>query len=85
MGHGGRILYDNSLEERLKLLESASLPKLRASIFGYLFCLNLTNIVVNRRRGSFLISFYSLDFPLINGNSTVCGSVDSRRRTSSCI
>lgn len=35
LGHGGRIQYDNTLEERLKLLESASLPKLRASIFGY--------------------------------------------------
>jgi V-type H+-transporting ATPase subunit E len=37
LGHGGKIEMDNTLEERLTLLESASLPKLRASIFGYLF------------------------------------------------
>jgi V-type H+-transporting ATPase subunit E len=36
LGHGGRIEFDNTLEERLKLLESASLPKIRASIFAYL-------------------------------------------------
>jgi vacuolar-type H+-ATPase subunit E/Vma4 len=34
LGHGGKIEYDNTLEERLKLLESAALPKIRASIFG---------------------------------------------------
>jgi V-type H+-transporting ATPase subunit E len=35
LGHGGKIEFDNTLEERLKLLESQSLPKIRASIFGY--------------------------------------------------
>jgi V-type H+-transporting ATPase subunit E len=35
LGHGGKIEYDNTLEERLKLLETAALPKIRASIFGY--------------------------------------------------
>ena len=35
LGHGGKIECDNTLEERLKLLESQSLPKIRASIFGY--------------------------------------------------
>jgi len=34
LGLGGKIEYDNTLEERLKLLESSSLPKMRASIFG---------------------------------------------------
>jgi len=34
LGHGGKIEYDDTLEERLKLLESAALPKIRASIFG---------------------------------------------------
>jgi len=34
LGNGGKIELDNTLEERLTLLESASLPKLRASIFG---------------------------------------------------
>ena len=34
LGHGGKIEYDNTLEERLKLLETAALPKIRASIFG---------------------------------------------------
>jgi V-type H+-transporting ATPase subunit E len=37
LGHGGRIEYDDTLEDRLKLLESAALPNIRASIFGYLF------------------------------------------------
>jgi hypothetical protein len=35
LGHGGKIELDNTLEERLKLLETQSLPKIRASIFGY--------------------------------------------------
>jgi vacuolar-type H+-ATPase subunit E/Vma4 len=35
LGHGGKIELDNTFEERLKLLESSSLPKIRASIFGY--------------------------------------------------
>jgi V-type H+-transporting ATPase subunit E len=35
LGHGGRIELDNTLEERLKLLESSSLPKIRITIFGY--------------------------------------------------
>jgi vacuolar-type H+-ATPase subunit E/Vma4 len=35
LGHGGRIEFDNTLEERLKLLETQSLPKIRATIFGY--------------------------------------------------
>jgi V-type H+-transporting ATPase subunit E len=35
LGHGGKIEFDNTLEERLKLLESAALPKIRATIFGY--------------------------------------------------
>jgi V-type H+-transporting ATPase subunit E len=34
LGNGGKIEFDDTLEERLKLLESASLPKLRAAIFG---------------------------------------------------
>lgn len=37
LGHGGRIELDNTLEERLKLLETSSLPKIRASIFGCVF------------------------------------------------
>jgi vacuolar-type H+-ATPase subunit E/Vma4 len=36
LGHGGKVEHDNTLEERLKLLESSSLPKMRASIFGSL-------------------------------------------------
>lgn len=35
LGHGGKIEFDNTLEERLKLLETAALPKIRASIFGF--------------------------------------------------
>ena len=35
LGHGGKIEFDNTLEERLKLLEAALLPKIRASIFGF--------------------------------------------------
>ena len=35
LGHGGKIEFDDTLEERLNLLESQSLPKIRASIFGY--------------------------------------------------
>jgi len=35
LGYGGKIEIDNTLEERLKLLETVSLPKIRASIFGY--------------------------------------------------
>jgi vacuolar-type H+-ATPase subunit E/Vma4 len=36
LGHGGRIEFDDTLEDRLRLLESAALPNIRASIFGYL-------------------------------------------------
>jgi V-type H+-transporting ATPase subunit E len=36
IGHGGKIEFDNTLEERLRLLESAALPNIRASIFGYI-------------------------------------------------
>src|ERR1700686_2845209 len=35
LGHGGKIEYDDTLEERLKLLETAALPNIRATIFGY--------------------------------------------------
>jgi len=34
LGHGGRIEFDDTLEDRLRLLESAALPNIRASIFG---------------------------------------------------
>jgi len=45
LGYGGKIEIDNTLEQRLKLLETVSLPKIRASIFGYVPHLNpsLTN------------------------------------------
>jgi len=35
LGHGGKIEFDNTLEQRLTLLETSSLPKMRMSIFGY--------------------------------------------------
>ena len=35
LGYGGKIEIDNTLEQRLQLLETVSLPKIRASIFGY--------------------------------------------------
>jgi V-type H+-transporting ATPase subunit E len=34
LGYGGKIEFDNTLEERLQLLETTSLPKIRATIFG---------------------------------------------------
>ena len=41
LGHAGKIEFDNTLEERLKLLETVSLPKIRATIFGYVTCKKL--------------------------------------------
>lgn len=35
LGYGGKIELNNTLEERLTLLETQSLPKIRATIFGY--------------------------------------------------
>jgi V-type H+-transporting ATPase subunit E len=56
LGHGGKIEFDNTLEERLKLLESAALPKIRATIFGYRSILTIILTLVNPSRGNFLIS-----------------------------
>lgn len=36
LGYGGKIEFDNTLEERLELLQSVALPKIRAEIFGYI-------------------------------------------------
>jgi V-type H+-transporting ATPase subunit E len=35
LGLGGKIELDNTLEERLRLLERSALPKLRAALFGW--------------------------------------------------
>jgi V-type H+-transporting ATPase subunit E len=37
----GKIEYDNTLLERLKLLESTALPKIRDTIFGFVSLFNL--------------------------------------------
>ena len=34
MGTGGKIDINNTLDERLKLLETEALPMVRASLFG---------------------------------------------------
>lgn len=34
IGNGGKITIDNTLEERLRIIESDSLPVVRASVFG---------------------------------------------------
>lgn len=34
MGAGGKIDINNTLEERLKLLETEALPVMRATLFG---------------------------------------------------
>jgi len=33
-GHGGKIEFNNTLEERLSVLEQDALPSMRAAIFG---------------------------------------------------
>jgi hypothetical protein len=76
IGYGNRIVVNNTLDERLRLLEEQTLPEIRDTLFGQVrhspslsflasadvFLLSIRHQQNENRRVSSLFSITSLDF-----------------------